>query len=47
VTASDALARATFAVGARHPAMTPLLVIAFLFLVAEALVLRASRSTAA
>ena len=47
VTDSDALVRATFAVGARHPAMTPLLVIAFLFLVAEALVLRASRSTAA
>jgi hypothetical protein len=46
-TDSDALVRATFAVGARHPAVTPLLVLAFLFLIAEALAVRASRSTAA
>ena len=47
VTDADDLARATYAVGASHPAITPLLVLAFLFLVAEALVVRASRSTAA
>ncbi|HEX6598574.1 MAG TPA: BatA domain-containing protein [Gemmatimonadaceae bacterium] len=44
---ADALVRSTFAVGARHPAVAPLLVLALLFLIAEALVLRASRSTAA
>ena len=47
VTDANALARATFAVGASHPAVTPLLVLAFLFLVAESLAVRASRSTAA
>jgi hypothetical protein len=47
VTDADGLVRATFAVGARHPAVTPLLVLAFLLLVAEALAVRASRSTAA
>jgi hypothetical protein len=43
----DALARATFAVGSSHPIATPLLVLAFLLLAAEALAVRASRSTAA
>jgi hypothetical protein len=47
VTDADDLARATFAAGGGHPAITPLLVLAFLFLVAEALAVRASRSTAA
>ncbi|HEX5971709.1 MAG TPA: BatA domain-containing protein [Gemmatimonadaceae bacterium] len=47
VTDGDDLGRATFAVGARHPAVTPLLVLALLILVAEALTVRASRSTAA
>lgn len=47
VTDADDLAGATFAAGAGHPAITPLLVLAFLFLVAEALAVRASRSTAA
>jgi hypothetical protein len=44
---SNALVRTTFAVGSSHPAATPLLVLAFLFLAAEALAVRASRSTAA
>jgi hypothetical protein len=43
----DALARATFAVGSSHPVSTPLLVLAFLLLAAEAVAVRASRSTAA
>ena len=43
----DALARSTFAVGSRHPAATPLLVLAFLLLAAEAVASRASRSTVA
>jgi hypothetical protein len=47
VTDSGALVRAAFSVGASHPAVTPLLVLAFLLLVVEALVVRASRSTAA
>lgn len=42
-----ALARATFAVGSSHPAATPLLVLAFLLLAAEALTVRASRSASA
>lgn len=43
----DALARATFAVGSSHPVSTPLLVLAFLLLAAEAVAVRASRSSAA
>ena len=46
VTGADDLARATFSVGASHPAVTPLLVLAFLLLIAEALAVRASRSAA-
>jgi len=42
-----ALAHATFAVGASHPVATPLLIIAFLLLAAEAIAVRASRSPAA
>jgi hypothetical protein len=46
-TSPDAFARATFAVGSSHPISTPLLVLAFLLLAAEAVAVRASRSTAA
>lgn len=44
---SGALARATFAVGSSHPISTPLLVLAFLLLVLEAVAVRASRPAAA
>lgn len=47
VTDAGDLVRAAFSVGARHPAATPLLVLAFLLLLAEALAVRASRSSAA
>lgn len=47
VTDPDELARAVFAVGSNHPIATPLLVLAFLLLAAEAFAVRASRSAAA
>lgn len=47
VTSPAALARAAFATGARHPFTTPLLVLAFLLLAAEAAAVRANRSVAA
>jgi hypothetical protein len=47
VSTPDAVARSTFALGSSHPASTPLLLLAFLLLAAEALAVRASRSTAA
>jgi hypothetical protein len=43
----DAWVRDTFAVGSRRPALTPLLLLALLLFAAEAIAVRASRSTAA
>ena len=43
----DAWVRDTFAAGMRRPAATPLLVVALLLIAAEAIAVRASRSTAA
>jgi hypothetical protein len=43
----DAWVRDSFAAGTRRPAMTPLLVIALLLMVAEAVAVRSSRSTTA
>lgn len=47
VSSPSALARAAFSVSASHPFTTPLLVLAFLLLAAEAAVVRANRSVAA
>ena len=47
VTSPDALAHAAFTAGARHPFTTPLLVLAFLLLAAEAAVVRANRPVTA